>query len=255
MLLKFNCKSNIFILKLEVLGFIFLTGANDLCNSLKLHKSLTGYLLYDMIHLQLSNSVELRREGGRDMKLEDVVTVKVGRNISRVNENHELTLDTYTYENLIDDLNGLFLNAHTTDYCLNSSDKVNHLSKRGEVVFSFVSSKAAIVSDVTKGKIINQNFAKLIIEDKQLDYRYLCYILNESHEMKKQMAISMQGSTVRKLTPATLKSLDLKLPSMKKQQMIGRTYLDIKKRQDLARKQTELEEELYLEVLKQVDQS
>jgi|SRR5690625_2638373 len=189
------------------------------------------------------------------MKLEDIVTVKVGRNISRVNEKNDLTLDTYTYENLMDDLDGLFLNSNDSYDSINSSEQDNHLSKSGEVVFSFVSSKAAIVSDVNKGKIINQNFAKLIIEHKQVDHRYLCYALNESHAMKKQMAISMQGSTVRKLTPAILKSLDMKLPSMEKQERIGKAYLNVKKRQSLARKQMDLEEILYLEVLKQMDQS
>ena len=129
------------------------------------------------------------------------------------------------------------------------------MSKSGEVVFSFVSSKAAIVSDRNKGKIINQNFARLIIEHKQLDHSYLCYALNESHAMKKQMAISMQGSTVRKLTPAILKSLIIKLPSLEKQEKVGKAYLKLKKRQALARKQANLEEMLYLEVLKQIDQS
>ncbi|WP_373894305.1 restriction endonuclease subunit S [Virgibacillus sp. CBA3643] len=188
------------------------------------------------------------------MRLEDIVTVKVGRNISRVKEKHDLTLDIYTYENLLDDLDGLFLHSNAIYYRVNTSDKDSHLSKPGEVVFSFVSSKAAIVSDVNKEKIINQNFAKLIIEHKQLDHSYLCYALNESHAMKQQMAISMQGSTVRKLTPAILKSLDMKLPSIEKQQTIGKAYLHLKKRQALARKQADLEEILYLEVLKQLDQ-
>ncbi len=189
------------------------------------------------------------------MKLEDMVTVKVGRNISRVKEQHNLTSNTYTYEDLMDDLDGLFHHSTSSYYQAYSSDKDNHLSKSGEVVFSFVSSKAAIISDKNAGKIINQNFAKLIIKDKQLDCSYLCYALNESNTMKKQMAISMQGSTVRKLTPAILKSLDMKLPSLDKQQTIGEAYLNVKKRQALAKKQVDLEEQLYLEVLKQLDQS
>jgi len=188
------------------------------------------------------------------MKLEDIVAVKVGKNISRVNEEQELALETYTYENLIDDLDGLSLNPNASNGD-DSREQDNHLSKPGEVVFSFVSSKAAIVSDRNKRKIINQNFARLIIEHEQLDHRYLCYVLNESHAMKKQMAISMQGSTVRKLTPAILKSLTMKLPSLEKQERIGKAYLKLKKRQALARKQAELEEMLYLEVLKQIDQS
>lgn len=86
-----------------------------------------------------------------------------------------------------------------------------------------------------------------------MDPRYLCYLLNESDAIKKQMAVSMQGSTVRKLTPAILKALDVDLPSMETQRKIGKAYLTIKKRTALARQQTELEQVLYLAVVKQYD--
>lgn len=188
------------------------------------------------------------------MKLEDIVTVKVGRNISRGNKKNNLSLDTYTYEDLMEDLAGLFLDSKATFNVLNSNDQNSHLSKYGEVVFSFVSSKSAIVSDVNEGKLVNQNFAKLIIKDDKLDRSYLCYVLNESHSMKKQMAISMQGSTVPKLTPSILKELEIKLPSLEKQRTIGKAYLSMKKHQALAKKQAELEEQLYLEILKRLDQ-
>jgi len=42
---------------------------------------------------------------------------------------------------------------------------------------------------------------------------------------------------------------------MDKQEKIGKSYLKLKKRQALARKQIDLEEILYLEALKQLDQS
>ena len=189
------------------------------------------------------------------MKLEDIVSVKVGINVSRLKEQDHV-LEIYSYDDLIDDLNGFYLDWNvTTVRNKYESNEGNHLSQPGELIFSFVSSKAGIVSGKNKGKIINQNFAKLIIEHEHLDHRYLCYILNESHEIKKQMAISMQGSTVRKLTPITLKELEIKLPSIEKQRIIGKAYLSIKKRHALAKKQAELEEKLYLEILKKLDQS
>ncbi|PGZ92190.1 restriction endonuclease subunit S [Bacillus sp. AFS029533] len=187
------------------------------------------------------------------MKLEDFITVKIGRNLSRGNEKNDLTLVAYSYEDLMNDLDGSFLDSQTPD-TENSIHKDGYLSSTGDVVFSFVSSKAGIVSDLNQGKIINQNFAKLIIVNDQLERSYLCYALNESYTMKKQMAISMQGSTVPKLTPATLKELEIKLPSIDKQRTIGKAYFFLKKRQALAKKQLELEEQLYLEVLKQLDQ-
>jgi restriction endonuclease S subunit len=186
------------------------------------------------------------------MKLEDVVTVKIGRNLSRGNEKSDLTLVAYSYENLISDLDGLFLDSKTS--IINHENHIDgYLSSAGEVVFSFVSSKAGIVSDVNQGKIINQNFAKLIIEHDGLDSSFLCYALNESSSMKKQMAISMQGSTVPKLTPAILKELEINLPPLEKQRTIGKAYFYLRKQQALAKKQADLEEQLYLEVLRKLD--
>lgn len=187
------------------------------------------------------------------MKLEDIVTVKIGRNLSRGNEKNDLTLVAYSYEDLIIDLDGSFLDSQLNSYCGNSKQDDGYLSNTGDVVFSFVSSIAGIVSDLNKGKIINQNFAKLIIDYDQLDSSYLCYALNESYSIKRQMAIFMQGSTVPKLTPAILKELEIELPSIEKQQTIGKAYLSLRKRQALVKKQAELEEQLFLEVLKQLD--
>jgi restriction endonuclease S subunit len=188
------------------------------------------------------------------MKLEEIVKVKIGRNLSRGSEKNDLTLVAYSYEDLLNDLDGLFLDSQSSPISGNLNQKVGYLSSEGEVVFSFVSSKAGIVSDLNQGKIINQNFAKLIIESENIDKHYLCYVLNESHSLKKQMATSMQGSTVPKLTPAILKELEITLPSIEKQRTIGKGYFFLRKRQALAKKQAELEEQLYLEVLKQLDQ-
>lgn len=64
----------------------------------------------------------------------------------------------------------------------------------------------------------------------------------------------MQGSTVPKLTPATLKELEIGLPSFEKQRTICKAYFILRKHQALAKNQAELKEQLYLEVLKQLDQ-
>ncbi|RKL65084.1 restriction endonuclease subunit S [Salipaludibacillus neizhouensis] len=188
------------------------------------------------------------------MKLEDIITVKIGRNLSRGKGKNDLTLVVYSYEDLMNDLDGSFLDSKASSYSGNSNHRDGYLSRSGDVIFSFVSSKAGIVSDLNQGKIINQNFAKLTIEHDHLDRNYLCYTLNESYSIKKQMAISMQGSIVPKLTPAILKKLEINLPSIEKQRTIGKAYLSLRKRQALAKKEAQLEEKLYLEILKQLDQ-
>jgi len=188
------------------------------------------------------------------MKLGDIVTVKIGRNLSRRNEESEKTLIAYSYEDLMNDLSGALCHSPKPSYNEDFPYKDQYISLEGDILFSFVSSKAGIVSHSTEGKIINQNFAKLVITYDQLDSSYLCYALNEAHFVKKQMAISMQGSTVPRLTPSILKELEIDLPGLEKQKVIGKAYFTFKKRQELAKKQAELEEQLFLEMLKQISE-
>ena len=188
------------------------------------------------------------------MKIDDLIQVKIGRNLSRGSVKDNISLVPYSYEDLINDLDGLFLDSQVSTNSRNSNQKESYLSYPGEILFSFVSSKAGIVSKMNQGKIINQNFAKLIINHNYLDSKYLCFVLNESYSMKKQMAISMQGTNVPKLTPSILKDLEIEVPSMEKQKKIGKAYFILRKRQALAKKQLDLEEQLCLEVLKKLEQ-
>ncbi|VXB79567.1 restriction endonuclease subunit S [Bacillus altitudinis] len=188
------------------------------------------------------------------MKLEQIITIKMGKNQSRKNEYDYADLSTYSYEDLMKDLDGAYLDSIVNEKESTLLTVDPYLTTVCDVVFSFVSSVAGIVSIETQGKVMNQNFAKLIIDTDKLDKHYLCYVLNESQFMKKQMAVSMQGSTVPKLTPGIFRGLEVRLPSIEKQKMIGRAYFHFRKRQALMKKQAKLEEQLFLEVLKQHDQ-
>ncbi|WHF26068.1 restriction endonuclease subunit S [Bacillus altitudinis] len=188
------------------------------------------------------------------MKLEQIITIKMGKNQSRKNEHDYADLSTYSYEDLMKDLDGAYLDSIVNEKESTLLAVDPYLTTVCDVVFSFVSSVAGIVSIETQGKVMNQNFAKLIIDTAKLDKHYLCYVLNESQFMKKQMAVSMQGSTVPKLTPGIFRGLEMRLPSIEKQKMIGRAYFYFRKRQALMKKQAKLEEQLFLEVLKQHDQ-
>lgn len=187
------------------------------------------------------------------MKLEEIVTVRLGRNLSRRNEKISARIKVYSYENLTMDLNGLYLGSD----CEKNSNKINdnyYLTSNGEVVFSFVSSTAGIVSKENSGKLLNQNFAKLIIETEELDPSYLCYALNESLSIKKQMAVSMQGSTIPKLTPSILKKIDLKLPSIATQKVIGKAYLMLCKKEALTIEESALEKVYGLQLLQKINE-
>lgn len=186
------------------------------------------------------------------MRLDEMIEVRIGKNLSRWSEKFESSFDAYSYENLISDLDGQFLDSLE----MTQPRKVNNDSYScdyGDVVFSFVSSKASIVSRKNHGKVINQNFAKLIFDSKQIDRHYICYVLNESPSIKRQMAIGMQGSTLPKMTPAVLKALEFTCPQIAIQKTIGEAYFLSRKRMALAKKEIELEQMLYLKVLNELD--
>ena len=83
----------------------------------------------------------------------------------------------YTYEDLIQDLSEFapYQSNETAQEIITRSDSNSeddsYLVSAGDVIFSFVSSTAGIVSKSSEGKALNQNFTKLIIENQQLDPR------------------------------------------------------------------------------------
>ena len=188
------------------------------------------------------------------MKLDNVVTMRTGKNFSR-NKGTKEEVVPYTYENLIQDLSEFapYQSNETaqeimTRSDLNSEDD-SYLVSAGDVIFSFVSSTAGIVSKSSEGKALNQNFSKLIIENQQLDPRYLCYCLNQSSHLKRQMAVAMQGSTLRRLTPSSLRALDIPIVDFSQQQSIGHAYFSLLKRQYLLEREMQQEEEFVLALL------
>ena len=188
------------------------------------------------------------------MKLNKLVTVRTGKNFSRNKVSKEEVVP-YTYDDLTKDLSefapyrkdgaGQKITAKNEV----NSDEDNYLVSSGDVVFSFVSSTAGIVSKCSEGKVLNQNFAKLIIESKQLDPRYLCYCLNQSSHLKKQMAVAMQGSTLRRLTPSSLRELDIPIVNFSQQHNIGHAYFSLLKRQYLLEQKIQQEEDFVLALL------
>lgn len=183
------------------------------------------------------------------MKLNEFIQIKNGKNSSRTKGSHEEVV-TYTYEDMAADMSE-FAPYHESFSSNEPSDESNdNVSvSTGDVVFSFVSSTSGIVSEANKGKVLNQNFAKLIFNDKQLDSRYLCYCLNESTYVKQQIAGAMEGVTLRRLKPSHLKELNIPIIDYQKQQSIGHAYFALLKRKYIQEQNLKQEENFVLALL------
>ena len=87
----------------------------------------------------------------------------------------------------------------------------------------------------------------------QLDPRYLCYAINESKDIQKQMAAIGQGTVKRILTPAMLGEITITFPDLATQEKIGEAYFKFNRQQYLANLELELQKKVYFEVLKKID--
>lgn len=181
------------------------------------------------------------------MKVNELAIIKVGRNISRLSDEELKEQPFYTFDDLNFDL------THIADLKHKGHAKKNHLTYTGDIVISFVGTKATVVTEVNQGKLLNQNFAKIMIDDTLVDPYYFCYVLNESQQIQKQKNIFMQGTNLPKMTPTILKGLEVHLPTLQKQSFIGIAYFNLCKRQYLLKRQADLEEQFFLKLIQQSD--
>ena len=124
----------------------------------------------------------------------------------------------------------------------------------GDVVFSLLSGKAAIVQKDHDGLLLTQNYVRLVPLDV-LNADYLVYLLNEDQSIRHQLRISQQGSITMKYTLKQLRELRFPvLPSLERQQLIGETYLNQLKLDTLRKRAAELETALVLGKIKEAVQ-
>ncbi|MED1902430.1 restriction endonuclease subunit S [Bacillus thuringiensis] len=183
------------------------------------------------------------------MKINELAIIKVGQNISRISDDGLKEHIFYTFDDLNFDLthiDGEYLKQ-------NRNSQSNHLTHTGDIVASFVGTKATVVTEDNQGKLLNQNFAKVIIDGSLIDPYYFCYVLNESNHIRKQKNVLMQGTNLPKMTPSILKALNVNLPNLQKQSLIGRAYFNLCKRQYLLKQQSKLEEQFFLKLIQKSD--
>lgn len=125
----------------------------------------------------------------------------------------------------------------------------------GDVIFSLISGKAAIVKAAHSGYLLTQNYV-ILVPSIGLDARYLVYTLNENRDLKRQLQSGRQGTKTLKYTIRQLCALMFPdLPSREKQGAIGELYLNQLKLGTLRKRASELETTLVMEKIRKADQS
>ncbi|WP_302392015.1 hypothetical protein [Eggerthella sinensis] len=125
----------------------------------------------------------------------------------------------------------------------------------GDVIFSLLSGKAAIVQAGHSGYLFTQNYVTLVPSD-EIDARYLVYMLNENREIKSQLQSGKQGSATFKYSIRQLNNLVFPhLPPKDKQEAIGELYFSQVRLNALRKRASELETILVLAKIRKADPS
>lgn len=185
-----------------------------------------------------------------NMRLENLVEFQVGSPQFRIKESVADAATTYKFysqNNLEEDLTGVELATEEAKQ-IATTDEVTTVTL-GDLVFSLISGRAAIVRKEHDGYLYTQNYV-VIEPGTEVDSKYLVYLLNEDREVAHQFWLGLQGSMVMKYTVKQLRELKIKrLPNLDKQQAIGDIYFKQMRIQALRKRIAENETLLTLAVL------
>lgn len=160
-------------------------------------------------------------------KLSDIVLFSSGSPSSRIAESPNESALEYSFYNqndLEESLIGIKL-AKEARSLFRTMDPVVTVAK-GDLIFSLISGKAAIIQPWQDGYLITQNYVKLS-PDPELDPAFLAFLLNENDDVRRQLFASQQGSITLKYTIKQLLDLQLPdLPAYDRQKIIGNLYFN-----------------------------
>lgn len=182
------------------------------------------------------------------IEMQKLVSIKAGVAQHRINVSRDDKAPTYYYytaDDILTDLAGA-----ESDPDLSKVTQVRTMDdmepiKEGDLVFSLITGKAAIVSEQHSGFLITQNFVTLI-PDESIDKKYLLFLLNETGVIEKHVL------GAKKIAISQLMTLPLSgLPDLRKQREIGDIYLKQKHLTYLRSQILVLREQYVLEKLRQ----
>ena len=160
------------------------------------------------------------------VRVTEFITFESGSPQFRIKETVDKAAPLYFFygqNELESDLSQIEMNQSETK-SIRTFDPVLTVAE-GDIVFSLISGKAAIVGKNHAGFLITQNYLRLVVDTPVIP-SYIVYLLNEDLSIKHQFQLSLQGSSTLKHTVKQVKELRLPaLPTIERQSLIGKLYL------------------------------
>lgn len=123
------------------------------------------------------------------------------------------------------------------------------LSKKNLIIIGLTSYKAMVVNFEHENKVIPSNFATIELNITKIDPSYFTWYFNEHPKVQKQLQIAMQGSIIKALSVQMLRDLEINLPPLELQQIIGKVYELRNRKEKLLFEKKLLEEKLYKQLI------
>jgi len=100
------------------------------------------------------------------------------------------------------------------------------LTKQKDIVVGLSSRKAFVIDETRSNNLLLSNFALIrILDTNVLDPHYFCWLFNENLQFQKYIDQKRQGSAnVIILSINNVKDIELELPNIEKQKIIGEIY-------------------------------
>lgn len=171
------------------------------------------------------------------MKLGEVGNFISGINPSRVKRDIDVGFDNLYSQEMFD-----------CDYELRKGNKKliilddmqNYRLRENDVLIRSVSTKAILVSKDHAGAIYTANFIKADFDPEIIYNKYFIYIYNCNKAVAKQLTNNVQGTLLSRVTTSILKELDIPVPSLEVQKLIGDIYYETLKLKHLYKVKAEL---------------
>ena len=130
----------------------------------------------------------------------------------------------------------------------------NNLSGIGDCVINQIQTKATVRSEKTQDKCLTSYFIQCKLYSEVLDSWYFCYQFNQGRELKRQIAMGLQGVTlsVKQVSIPTLEKMEIPIVSIDKQRILGRMYKQSIIQTDLMMAKAENFQEATLQMMKRI---
>lgn len=183
------------------------------------------------------------------MRLQDIATVTQGAFLSRVETSPEdkgaQVVHLYTMKEMNESLGLDYRGDHERVTAISiEADRLSKLKRASEkmVVVNLLSQKAVAIRKEHAGLLIPSNFV-VIESNEHFSPLYFEWYFNEHPSCRKQLLIARQGTSISALSIQMLRELDIVMPPADKQELIGKMYRSLKKKQALQMEYKQLEEQ------------